>query len=145
MVEELAVETSEDTPDSIADAMEELKKLLNSAKSKNLNDQSKLRHESVLMFLELQHSKHGKPLEDNRRMVLAGIASRAKGKGEWFARHIVKWEKSWIASRTIPEGRIGCKGNLNSWLKDEGLLLFVREWIGKSKDGTCDKSMTVHC
>ena len=46
-----------------------------------------------------------------------------------------EWEKSWIASRTIPDGRTGGnKGNIKSWLEDEGFLLFTREWIGRTKE-----------
>ena len=57
------------------------------------------------------------------------------GRGQWLARQIVKWEKSWIASRTIPDGRAGGnKGNVKSWLEDEGFLLFTKEWIGQTKE-----------
>lgn len=116
-------------------AMNDLKGLLQSRSGKKLTGQNKQRHETVLVFLQLQHSRRGAPLEDTRRATLANIASRSSGKGAWFAKQIVKWAKSWLASRTIPEGKIGCKSNVKSWLKDEGLLLYVREWLGKEKNG----------
>lgn len=99
-----------------------------------MNRQTKQRHESVLSFLNLQYSQKGTPIEDVRRGTLASMASKMSGKGGWFAKQIVKWEKSWIASRTIPEGKQGCKANLSTWLRDEGLQIFVRSWIGKERN-----------
>lgn len=121
-------------PDDIPEAIEDLAKYLRSAKSKGLNMQSRQRHECVLSFLHLQYSKKGAPLEDTRRATLSRLASKMQNKGSWFAKQIIKWERSWIASRMIPEGEQGCKGNLTTWLRDEGLLLYVREWIKAEKD-----------
>lgn len=80
-----------DLTDSIAEAMDEFSKPLKSAAAKLMSQLNRQRHESVLALLQLQHSKRGKPLEDNRQMVLASMASCVKGKGDLFARQIVKW------------------------------------------------------
>lgn len=124
-------------PDEAIESMDDLNKFLRSAGAKKLSNQTRQRHECVLGFLNLQYSTKGAPLEDTRRATLSLLASKTSGKGTWFAKQIVKWEKSWIASRVIPEGQKGSKGNLQSWLRDEGLLIFVREWIHKEKERKC--------
>ena len=35
----------------------------------------------------------------------------------------------WITTRSISKGRRGCFSKVKSWLRDEGVLLAVREWI----------------
>lgn len=89
-------------------ALADLKKLLSSSAGTRMKPQHRRRHEAVRSFLSLQHSEKKTPLfQETRRKVLAGWAARCHGGGQRFAREIIKWEKSWIATRSIPESQRG--------------------------------------
>lgn len=58
------------------------------------------------------------------------------GRGKHTAENIIRWEKSWIKTRTIVTSMRGKHAKSQSMLNDEGTLIAVREYIdgaGESK------------
>lgn len=88
----------------------------------------------VQSFLWLQHNKHkDNPGKDRRD--LACIVSQNFRRRHHTGRKIIKWERSWIASRTIPETKAGSHKYNTSWMEDEDLIMSIKEWAKGLKDG----------
>lgn len=105
------------------EAIKDLEKKLRSKKA-TLEGQNLTRHRAVLSLLYTTRSRK----EDETREELSLSASRAFGKGIYFARKLVEWEGTWIRERKISEGRQGCNAKITSWFNDEGVQMAVREW-----------------
>jgi hypothetical protein len=112
------------------EAIDRLEKKLGSAKT-DLIGQNLTRHRAVLAFLKIQRSKQlGETREEQSYMV-----ARCFGRGLYFARKIVEWERQWIRTNKIEEGRQGCFQKTSSWFGDEGVQLAVREWLAGAGEG----------
>ncbi|KAA8905068.1 hypothetical protein FN846DRAFT_919514 [Sphaerosporella brunnea] len=115
-------------------AIEKLERKLRSAKT-DLFGQNLTRHRAVLSFLKIQQ---GKQLES--REGLSYMVARCFGRGLYFAHKVVEWERQWIKTGKIEEGRQGCFQKIASWFDDEGVLLAVRKWLaGAGEDITAYK------
>ena len=73
--------------------------------------------------------------EGETREQMALYIARSHGRGLYFARKIIAWERSWLRSRAIEEGRKRCYSKTKSWLNDEGVQLTVREWLAGAAEG----------
>ena len=73
--------------------------------------------------------------EGEAREQMALYVARSHDRGLHFARKIIAWERSWLRSRDIEEGRKGCYSKSKSWLNDEGVQLAVREWLAGAAEG----------
>ncbi|KAF8471749.1 hypothetical protein BDZ91DRAFT_473229 [Kalaharituber pfeilii] len=82
------------------------------------------RHLAVLHFLQLQLHR---PLET--RTSLSLMTANSFDRGTKMARHLRQWERSWLISRSIPQGFQGLRNSRFTWLDDEGVQLAVREYI----------------
>ncbi|KAA8907993.1 hypothetical protein FN846DRAFT_1021166 [Sphaerosporella brunnea] len=112
-------------------AIKSIKKKIES--KKGMNGQNLMRHQAVLGFLQIQRAKK---LGESREHLALQVA-RCFGKGIYFARRIVSWEREWLEDGAIPEGKRGCYTKTKSWFKDEGVEQAVREWLlGRSGEGT---------
>lgn len=110
-------------------AVDDMEKLLSSPLGKRLSGQDRKRHDGVLFYMNMQLSNdaHG---GKNKRMALSKSASEGLRKGKWYAENLRKWEKTWIKNRQIPSGKQGMT-TIKSWVSDEGLASFVREWMAE--------------
>jgi hypothetical protein len=123
-------------------ALQDLKQLLRLQKEQQIKYKKLLipgkdfhrRHLMVLSFLELQQRKD-ESISANRRRGLATIVAKNYGRGTTTGRKIVQWEKSWIESRTIPEGKAGGKQHGVSWMDDEEILLATQQFIKSQGEG----------
>lgn len=91
-----------------------LKKKIASKRAK-LDGENLTRHRAVLAFLYVQGSKQ----PGETRQAMARNVSWCFGRGEYFARKIVVWERTWIEERTIEEGHGDGFGKTGSELEDE--------------------------
>lgn len=91
-----------------------LKKKIASKRAK-LDGENLTRHRAVLAFLYVQGSKQ----PGETRQAMARNVSWCFGRGEYFARKIVVWERTWIEERTIEEGYGDGFGKTGSELEDE--------------------------
>ena len=69
-----------------------------------------------------------------RRRNLSLNVARGFGRGNPTARNIVRWEKEWVSSRTIPERKE--REDFDSWMYDGDLNDAMREFVrtqGNSK------------
>jgi len=113
------------------DAIKVLEKKLQAGIRKvALVGQNLARHQAVLGFLKMQLSRQ----DGETREQMALSVARSHGRGLYFARKIVAWERTWLQSRMIEEGRKGCYTKSRSWLNDEGVQLAVREWLSGAKE-----------
>ena len=88
------------------------------------------RHQLVHSFFKIQAKRPG---EVRRKLALQ--VAQVHGRGEFTARWIVKWEKLWICSQTIPSRITGSNGNeIISLFEDEGFLMAVREHMEQAGD-----------
>lgn len=108
-------------------ALIDLEKKLKS-KRVSVIGQNLTRHHAVLAFLKLQQSRQA----DETRIEMATTVARCFGRGVYFARKIVVWERTWLQDRQINVGKHGCFSKTSSWLNDEGVQLAVREWLSGS-------------
>jgi hypothetical protein len=127
-----AISTEERKRNEREAAIKSIKKKIESKKA-GMNGQNLMRHQAVFAFLQIQRAKK---LGETREHLALQVA-RCFGKGIYFARRIVTWEREWLEDGAIPEGRRGCYTKTKSWFKDEGVEQAVREWLsGRSGDGT---------
>jgi len=110
-------------------ALQELEKKLRSKRNK-LTGHNLTRHQAVLGFLRYQKMTNGQDTRENISLAVA----RFFGKGIYFARKIITWERQWKANRKIEMGKRGCFVKTRSWLSDEGVQLHVREWLAGAKE-----------
>src|SRR5437868_9695720 len=84
-------------------AIHDMRKLLNSKRRKPMG-QDLVYHLQVLEFLQFQRLGHGlrKLFWKRTRMDAAAIVAATGGSGERGRNRIIKNEKSWVKSRTIP-------------------------------------------
>ena len=61
--------------------------------------------------------------------------ARSHGRGLYFARKIIAWERSWLSGREIEEGRKGYYSKAKSWLNGKVVRLAVREWLAEATEG----------
>lgn len=108
-------------------AVRDMEKYLSSAAAKQLSVQDRKRHDGVLTFMNMQLSRDADG-KNKQRIDLSKRASEGQGKGKWYAENLRKWEKDWIRHRQIPNGKQGMT-SVKSWVSDEGLASFVREWM----------------
>lgn len=102
-------------------AIHDLDKLLKSKDSGGLSGPALQRHQMVLGFLNAWHLKR----KQTRKRVALDVAE-IYGKGTYVAEMIIRWERSWIETRTIPHDRRGHHTHLRCSLNDEGLLCCLR-------------------
>ena len=115
-----------------AKAIEDLEQKLRAGIQKQtLVGQNLARHQAVLGFLKTQMSRKGGETREQMALYIA----RSHCRGLYFARKIIAWERSWLSSRHIEEGRKGCYAKTKSWLNDEGVQLAVREWLAGATEG----------
>ncbi len=95
------------------------------------------RHLLVSSFLMLQQRKHEFP--DSSRRGLAAIAAKSYGKGTHTGLNVVRWERSWIEHRTIPESKAGKHKHNISWMEDEEVLLAVQQFVKSQGEGQFEK------
>jgi hypothetical protein len=108
-------------------AIQDLKKKL-ASKKVALKGQNATRHRAVLQFLYHQHRLEEEGSFQTRLQISQAVA-KSFNRGKWFAEKIVTWERTWISSRYIQEGKQGCYLKTKSWFNDEGVLLSAREYI----------------
>ena len=99
------------------------------SKTHRLNEQTLLRHRSVLAFLHLQINRR----DDRSRKEMAYEVAKCCGRGQYMARKIIHWEREWIHHRRISEGNKGCFVKSSSWFNDEGVEAAVREYIASHR------------
>lgn len=112
--------------EAIADLEKKLKSRLTSLTGQNL-----LRHNAVLKFLHVQKSRR----IVETKIELASMVARCFNRGKYFAEKLITWERCWVRSREIPEGKQGCFQKTQSWFNDETVQLVVREWISRTGEG----------
>lgn len=95
------------------------------------------RHLMVGSFLMLQQRKHES--QDCGRRGLATIAATTYGREMHTGRNIVRWERSWIEHRTIPESKAGKHKHNISWMDDEEVLLAVQQFVKRQGEGQFEK------
>ena len=95
------------------------------------------RHLMVASFLMLQQRKH--EFQDCSRRALAVIVAKNYGKGAHSGLKIVRWEKSWVEHRTIPESKAGKHKHNISWMDDEEVLLAVQQFVKTQGEGQFEK------
>ena len=123
--------TNEETRTSdLADAIKTLERKLASKKA-SPDGQNRTRHQAVLHFLKVQQSSKSKESREDMALTVA----RCYGRGIYFARKLISWERTWIASQTIEEGKQGCFQKTSSWFNDEGVMLAVRKWLAGASEG----------
>jgi len=89
-----AASKREPTPEDTA--IRDLEKKLRS-KRNGLTGHNLTRHEAVLAFLYYQNKTTEKETRENMSLVVA----RCFGKGVYFARKVVTWERQWKENRSI--------------------------------------------
>lgn len=134
---------TEDSGESWAIKLEKsivsMNRFLKSSGAKNLSPQDLKRHNAVLSFMNLQKQQHKKTRPGKLvRCKLSLQAAESYGRSKWYSEMIRKWERSWIQDGKIAEGKQG-RATVRSWLTDEGLELFIREWIKKNESITAYK------
>jgi len=93
-----------------------------------------LRHRMVQSFLWLQLRRHQFPGKTQRE--LACITAHSFKRGYHTGRMIIKWAKSWVHERKIPNTSAGRNKHNFTWMDDEDLMFAVRSFIrqeGESK------------
>jgi hypothetical protein len=95
-----------------------------------LQGQNRTRHEAVLQLMRLTYRRCHR---DTREEMALQVA-KCFGKGQYFSRKLLQWERAWIRDQHIEEGRQGCFSKVSSWLNDEGVQLAVREYFAGTKD-----------
>lgn len=80
-----------------------------------------------MSFLTVQIRK-----PDHTRKETARQVAECYGRGSYVSEKIVTWERQWIRTRGIEEGKQGCHTKYQSWFNDEGVQLAVRECISSS-------------
>jgi hypothetical protein len=118
-------------------AVEDMQKKLRSKNGSALQGQNRTRHEAVLHFMRLSRHENA-----GTRKEKALSVARCFGKGSFFARKIIHWERTWVSERSIEEGRQGCYSKVQSWLNDEGVQLAIRDYLAGKKD--CKKILWLH-
>ena len=118
-------------------------KLMLKSKRTQMTKQNYNRHLAVLHFMNYREQilESGK---QEPRLVTALNVSRCFGRGEWYAKKVITWEKKWIEERCIPEGMQGRFAKSKSWFNDEGVKLAAREYLsgaGESKLTPCFKQL----
>jgi hypothetical protein len=98
------------------------------------------RHLMVASFLMLQQRKH--EFQDRSRRGLATMVAKTYGRGLHTGRNIVRWERSWVERRTIPEGKAGKHKHNISWMDDEDVLLAVQQFVRSQGEGQFEKVLT---
>jgi hypothetical protein len=98
------------------------------------------RHLMVESFLMLQQRKH--EFQDCSRRGLAAIVAKNYGRGTHSGLKIVRWEKSWVEHRTIPESKAGKHKHDISWMNDEEVLLAVQQFVKSQGEGQFEKVFT---
>lgn len=118
----VATETPQAIEDARKESLEELKEHLRKTENKMRPD-LKTRCRAVLAFMNLS-AQQKKP-----RKELALVIAQSLGRGPYFAEQLIKYEKSWVSTRTIPETQKGSANKARSWLEDEGVMLAARDHI----------------
>jgi hypothetical protein len=140
-----ASRTKEDAPH---EAIQDLKRLLR-LKGEQKRTYGKLlipgkdfhrRHLMVESFLMLQERKH--EFQDCSRRELAAIVAKNYGRGAHSGLKIVRWERSWIEHRTIPESKAGKHRHNISWMDDEEVLLALQQFVKSQGEGQFEKVFT---
>jgi hypothetical protein len=130
------------------DALQDLKRFL-SLKGEQKRKYGKLltpgkdfhrRHLMVASFLMLQQRKH--EFQDRSRRALSAIVAKSFGRGAHTGLKIVRWEKSWVEERTIPESKAGKHRQGISWMNDEEVLLAVQQFVKTQGEGQFEKVFT---
>jgi hypothetical protein len=119
----------------IKEAIADLEKKLKSKRTFP-SGQNLLRHNAVLRFLRLQQSREF----GETRIELALMVARCFNRGSYFAKKLISWERLWVSSREIPEGKQGCFQKTQSWFNDESVQLAVREWLSRTGEGINQRS-----
>jgi hypothetical protein len=91
------------------------------------------RHLMVASFLMLQQRKN--EFQGCSRRELSAIVAKSYGKGAHSALKIVRWERSWVEHRTIPESAAGKHRQNMSWMNDEEVLLAVQQFVKSQGEG----------
>ncbi|KAF2858162.1 hypothetical protein K470DRAFT_144208 [Piedraia hortae CBS 480.64] len=60
--------------------------------------------------------------------------ARTFNQGGYFARGLLSWEKSWVSSRTIEEGKCGAHPKTRSHFDDEEVQLSGHGFVGEKYD-----------
>lgn len=114
------------------DAIKSLAKRLSSRNTNTrLEGQNLTRHHAVLGLL---YSMESRQLGETREQMPFNV-TRSLGKGVFFAKKIVTWERQWLREGRIEDGRRGCFSKVRSWLNDEGVQMAVREYCAGAGDG----------
>jgi hypothetical protein len=98
------------------------------------------RHLMVSSFLTLQQRKH--EFHDCNRRELASIVAKSYGRGAHTGLKIVRWERSWVEHRIIPESRAGKHRHNISWMDDEEVLLAVQQFVKSQGEGQFEMVFT---
>jgi hypothetical protein len=86
-----------------------------------------LRHCMVQSFLWLLSRRHQFPNKTQRE--LACITAHSFKRGLNTGRMIIKWTKSWIQHREIPDTHAGHHKHKFTWMDDEDVVIAVRDFI----------------
>lgn len=92
------------------------------------------RHEMVLGLLCIQ--KRRANYKGKTRHQLATIVANVDDWGESTAQSLIRWEKSWVKDRMIPESKAGKHQHNFSWMEDEDLILDLWAFTKESKNGS---------
>jgi hypothetical protein len=91
------------------------------------------RHLLVLNFLWIQQRR--KDFPGLTRRLLAQTVAVSNNRGTTTARMIVKWERSWVQQRTIPERKSrDIKYNV-SWMNEEDIACAARDFARSQGEG----------
>lgn len=92
------------------------------------------RHDMVLGLLCIQKRKANYPRKTGRQF--ATIVANVDDWGESTAQSLIRWKKSWIKDRIIPQSEAGKHKHNFSWMEDEDLILDIWAFTKASKDGS---------
>jgi hypothetical protein len=93
--------------------------------------QDKIWHLQVLYFMNWQVTSLQRGLGLSRKACAMNVAIGYQ-KGQHVQERILKHEKRWIQTRTIPISQQGKNAKMFCMLEDEGTMLVVQEYIASA-------------
>lgn len=68
------------------------------------------------------------------RQILARIVAQSLNRHAYTGRKIAQWERLWVKYQKIPNTKAGDNKRNLSWMKDEDLVLSIKDWTKKTSE-----------